>query len=106
AEEKVGCHPHLSRPPTRAEYEQYLAFSDVMLTATCAPELSGAADFYRAAAARGVRLNAGHSNATWDEIAAAHALGVRHVDHLFCAMSNYVSLRTRFGTPMRAGMLE
>jgi N-acetylglucosamine-6-phosphate deacetylase len=39
-------------------------------------------------------------------MAAAHALGVRHVDHLFCAMSNYVSVRSRTGTPMRGGMLE
>ena len=107
AEEKVGCHPkEPARPPTRAEYAQYLEYADTMLTATCAPELAGAADFYRDAAAKGVRLNAGHSNASWDETAAAHALGVRHVDHLFCAMSNYVSVRTRFGTPMRGGMME
>lgn len=106
AEEKVGCHPHLSRPPTRAEYEQYLAFADCMLVATCAPELDGAADFYDAARTRGVRLNAGHSNASWDEMADAFRRGVRHVDHFFCAMSNYVSLRSRFGTPMRGGMME
>jgi N-acetylglucosamine-6-phosphate deacetylase len=106
AEEKVGCHPHLSRPPTEGEYGQYLAYADVMLTATCAPELPGAAGFYRAAAAAGVRLNAGHSNCTWDEMRAAYDLGVRHVDHLFCAMSNYVSVRSRCGTPMRGGLLE
>ena len=109
AEDKVGCHPRdAARPPTPREYEQYLAFADdrTLLTATCAPELPGAAGFYRAAAARGVRLNAGHSNASWDEMAAAHALGVRHVDHFFCAMSNYVSIRSRFGPPMRGGMME
>ena len=42
-----------------------------MLTATCAPELPGAADFYRAASAKGIRLNAGHSNATWSEMVMA-----------------------------------
>ena len=94
------------RPPTPAEYEQYLEFADVMLTATCAPELPGAADFYRAAASKGVRLNAGHSNATWTEMAAAYELGVRHVDHLYCAMSSVSSLRERCGTPMQASMLE
>ena len=41
AEEKVGCHPHQARPPTRGEYEQYLAFSDTLLTATCAPNCPG-----------------------------------------------------------------
>jgi N-acetylglucosamine-6-phosphate deacetylase len=103
----VGCHPKdPARPPTPDEYEQYLEFADVMLTATCAPELPGAAEFYRAAAAKGVRLNAGHSNATWSEMAAAHALGLRHVDHLYCAMSSVSSLRERCGTPMQASMLE
>ena len=52
-EEKVGCHPKDSaRPPIPVEYEQYLEFADVLLTATCAPELPGAANFYRAAAAK------------------------------------------------------
>lgn len=106
-EEKVGCHPKdPARPPTPAEYEQYLEFADVLLTATCAPELPGAAGFYRAAASKGVRLNAGHSNATWTEMAAAYALGLRHVDHLYCAMSSVSSLRERCGTPMQASMLE
>jgi len=106
AEEKVGCHPRLTRPPARDEYVQYLAYGDTLLVATCAPELAGAADFYRDAAARGVRLNAGHSNASWEEMSAAFGLGVRHVDHFCCAMSNYVSVRPRFGTPYRAGMFE
>jgi N-acetylglucosamine-6-phosphate deacetylase len=106
-EEKVGCHPRdPARPPIPAEYEQYLEFADVLLTATCAPELPGAASFYRAAASKGVRLNAGHSNATWAEMAAAYDLGMRHVDHLYCAMSSVSSLRERCGTPMQASMLE
>ena len=106
AEEKVGCHPKSVRPPTRTEFEQYLSFADTILTATCAPELPGAADFYRAAAAKGIRLNAGHSNATWAEMAVAHRLGVRHVDHFYCAMSSVSSLRERCGTPMQASMME
>lgn len=106
-EDKVGCHPKdPARPPDRAEYEQYLEFADVMLTATCAPELPGAAEFFRAAAAKGIRLNAGHSNATWTEMADAYAQGMRHVDHLYCAMSSVSSLRERCGTPMQASMLE
>jgi N-acetylglucosamine-6-phosphate deacetylase len=106
-EEKVGCHAKdPARPPLPAEYEQYLEFADVMLTATCAPELPGALDFYRAASTRGIRLNAGHSNATWAEMAKAHELGVRHVDHFYCAMSSVSSLRERCGTPMQASMLE
>jgi N-acetylglucosamine-6-phosphate deacetylase len=56
-EEKVGCHPKdPARPPNPVEYDQYLEFADVLLTATCAPELPGAANFYRAAASKGVRV--------------------------------------------------
>jgi len=107
SEERVGCHPKdPARPPNPAEYEEYLEFADVMLTATCAPELPGAEDFFRAAASKGIRLNAGHSNATWTEMAAAYAQGMRHVDHLYCAMSSVASLRERCGTPMQASMLE
>jgi len=106
-EEKVGCHPRdAARPPVRAEYEQYLGFDGALLTATCAPELPGAMDFFRAAAAKAIRLNAGHSNATWTEMAEAYELGLRHVDHLYCAMSSVSSLRERCGTPMQASMLE
>src|SRR4029453_1901081 len=106
-EEKVGCHPkNPARPPDPDEYEQYLEFADVLLTATCAPELPGAAEFFRAAASKGIRLNAGHSNATWTEMAAAYEQGMRHVDHLYCAMSSVSSLRERCGTPMQASMLE
>jgi N-acetylglucosamine-6-phosphate deacetylase len=107
AEDKVGCHPRTTaRPPTKAEYEQYLGYADTILTATCAPELPGAVEFYKAANARGVRLNAGHSNATWGEMEAAYAHGVRHVDHFYCAMSSVPSLRVRCGTPMQASMAE
>jgi N-acetylglucosamine-6-phosphate deacetylase len=106
-EEKVGCHPkNPARPPDPDEYEQYLEFADVLLTATCAPELPGATEFFHAAASKGIRLNAGHSNATWTEMAAAYEQGMRHVDHLYCAMSSVSSLRERCGTPMQASMLE
>jgi N-acetylglucosamine-6-phosphate deacetylase len=106
-EERVGCHSKdPARPPNPAEYEQYLEFADVMLTATCAPELPGALHFFRAAASKGIRLNAGHSNATWTEMAGAYEQGMRHVDHLYCAMSSVSSVRERCGTPMQASMLE
>lgn len=105
-DEKIGCHPHLARPPTEAEYVEYLDHADHLLVATCAPELPGSSGFYQKAAAEGVRLNAGHSNATWAEMQVAYDLGVRHVDHFFCAMSNYVSTRSRVGTPMQGGMYE
>lgn len=106
-EDKVGCHPKApARPPTKNEYAEYLRYASSILVATCAPELPGACDFFRDAAALGVRLNAGHSNASWTEMAAAYQLGMRHVDHFYCAMSSVPGMRERFGVPMQASMAE
>ena len=106
-EDKVGCHPKApARAPTRGEYAEYLRYASTILVATCAPELPGAGDFFRDAAALGVRLNAGHSNASWTEMAAAFQLGMRHVDHFYCAMSSVPGMRERFGVPMQASMAE
>jgi N-acetylglucosamine-6-phosphate deacetylase len=102
-----GCHPgEPIRPPEPAEYDRYLAFADAITTATVAPELPGAEAFVRACVARGVRCNAGHSHATFDQTAAAIGWGVRHVDHLFCAMSDRAKLRAGQSFPMRGGLLE
>jgi len=102
-----GCHPAAPvRPPVRQEYEQYLAYADCITTATVAPELPGAEEFARACRAKGIRCNAGHSHATFDQMEAAVAWGVRHVDHLFCAMSDRARLRQTQAYPMRGGVME
>lgn len=105
--EAKGAHPgaHL-RPPVPAEYEQYLEYADAITTATVAPELPGAEAFVRACRARGIVCNAGHSHATFDQMEAAVGWGVRHVDHLFCAMSDRARLRQTQTYPMRGGVLE
>ena len=94
------------RPPVPAEYEQYLAFADSIVTATVAPELPGAEGFVRACRAKGVRCNAGHSHATFEQMEAAVGWGVRHIDHLFCAMSDRARLRQTQTYPMRGGVME
>ncbi|HXG08786.1 MAG TPA: amidohydrolase family protein, partial [Gemmataceae bacterium] len=107
AREARGCHPAGPvRPPVAAEYEQYLAYADCIVTATIAPELPGAEEFVRACRARGIRCNVGHSFATFDQMEAAIAWGVRHVDHLFCAMSDRARLRQSQTYPMRGGVME
>ena len=95
-----------SAPPIPAEYEQYLAFADSIVTATVAPELPGAEGFVRACRAKGVRCNAGHSHATFEQMEAAVGWGVRHIDHLFCAMSDRARLRQTQTYPMRGGVME
>lgn len=102
-----GCHPAADiRSPAPADFEDVLAYADCIVTASVAPELPGAEAFVRACRTRGVRCNAGHSHATFAEVEAAIGWGVRHVDHLFCAMSDRARLRATQAYPMRAGLLE
>lgn len=106
AAEARGCHPAGPvRPPSAAEYDQYLR-SGVIVRATVAPELPGAEAFVRACAERGVSTNVGHSYATFTQMEAARTWGVTHVDHLFCAMSDRARLRAQQTYPMRGGVLE
>jgi N-acetylglucosamine-6-phosphate deacetylase len=107
APEARGCHPAAAlRPPTADEYRQYLAYADCISTATVAPELPGAREFVLACRGHGIRCNAGHSYATFDQMLDAFAWGVRHVDHLFCAMSDRARLRQAQTYPMRGGVME
>ncbi len=106
AEDKVGCHSLSGRrSPEASEYEDYFA-SNLVRIATCAAELPGALDFYRAAAKHRCLITCGHSNASWPEMQQAYDCGMRHVDHFWCAMSNVASVRARLGVPMRGSMLE
>lgn len=107
AYEARGAHPGAEiRPPVPDEYEQYLAFADSIITATVAPELPGAEGFVHACRARGIRCNTGHSHATFAQMEAAVGWGVRHIDHIFCAMSDRARLRLTQTYPMRGGVLE
>jgi N-acetylglucosamine-6-phosphate deacetylase len=107
APEARGCHPaEALRPPRFDEYTAYLEYADCITTATVASELPGAEAFVRACRQRGVRCNAGHSYATFDQVEAALGWGVRHVDHLFCAMSDRARLRQTQPYPMRGGLME
>ena len=107
AAEARGCHPGASiRPPRPEEYNSYLNYADCITTATVAPELPGAEAYVRACHERGIRCNAGHSYSTFDQVEAAVGWGVRHVDHLFCAMSDRARLRQTQTYPMRGGLME
>jgi len=103
---KVGCHAiDGRRDPTPREYDRYFATGLVKI-ATCAAELPGAVEFYRAARRRGCLVTCGHSDATWTDMERGFAAGMRHVDHFWCAMSSVPSLRARYGTPLQGSMAE
>jgi N-acetylglucosamine-6-phosphate deacetylase len=48
----------------------------------------------------------GHSHCTFEQAEEAIRWGVRHVDHLFCAMSDRARLRQTQPFPMQAGLME
>lgn len=105
--EARGAHPGGPiRPPVEDEFLQYLEYADDLVTATVAPEVAGAKEFVQACTERGVRTNAGHSWATFDQMTEAIQWGVRHVDHLYCAMSDKSKLRQFQMYPMQGGVLE
>jgi len=106
ATEKIGAHPKgYERNPDPREYGPALA-RGIIKTATCAAELPGAVDFCRSARAAGCLVTCGHSNASWPEMAACFAVGLRHVDHFWDAMSSTESIRNRLGSPLRGSMAE
>jgi N-acetylglucosamine-6-phosphate deacetylase len=103
-----GCHPDqdfLTPAPENAEVFTGLA-GRMPLVITVAPEIPNAEWLVRTYSPRGVRFNAGHSHATFPQVEAAIGWGVRHVDHLFCAMSDRARLRQTQTFPMRAGVME
>jgi N-acetylglucosamine-6-phosphate deacetylase len=105
--EARGAHPGAAiRPPDAREYSQYLEYAEDLVAATVAPEIPGAKQFAQACCDRGVRLNVGHSWATFAQMEEAVSWGARHVDHLFCAMSDKGKLRQFQMYPMQGGVLE
>jgi N-acetylglucosamine-6-phosphate deacetylase len=105
--EAKGCHPgtELTQPKPN-ETEQLLRFASVIASATVAPELEGAEEYVRRCRHAGIHCNVGHSYATFEQMQAAIQWGVRHVDHLFCAMSDRAKLRLSQTYPMRGGLME
>ena len=103
-----GCHPDRDfLVPDAGNADAFTKLADTMpLVVTVAPEIENAEWLVRTYSGRGVRFNAGHSFATFPQVEAAVGWGVRHVDHLFCAMSDRARLRQTQTFPMRAGLME
>lgn len=100
---KAGAQdPKLMRTPTQADIKWILANASAISQITVAPELPGALEFIQAGAAAGIRMSAGHTEATADEIQKAVSAGVTKVTHLFNAMS----VASKKGLFRQAGVLE
>jgi N-acetylglucosamine-6-phosphate deacetylase len=85
-----GCHlPEYVRNPASEEVKALLEYSDVMRHITLAPELEGALEAVEQFADADISVAVAHSDATSDQVEAAVERGLRHVTHLYNAMSFY-----------------
>lgn len=104
---KRGCHlPQFIHNPEENEWRQILDRGPIA-SMTLAPELPGARRLIEELHRRGANANAGHSEALYQEVEEAADWGVRHVTHLYCAMTDAMNNRWR-GTPnpRSAGIVE
>ena len=85
---RAGAHdPAHLLPPDPATFERMLdAAGGTLRVITVAPELPGGIELVRQAAAAGVVVAVGHSDASHDEASAAFDAGASLVTHLFNAM--------------------
>jgi N-acetylglucosamine-6-phosphate deacetylase len=90
------------RNPNDGTVDQLLEHHDVIRMVSYAPELPGALELTARLAALGIVPAAGHSSAKEDEVAAAIALGLRHIIHIWSAQSTTV----REGPWRKPGLLE
>ncbi|HJW47054.1 MAG TPA: N-acetylglucosamine-6-phosphate deacetylase, partial [Lysobacter sp.] len=87
AESRKGVHdPHKFHTPDERELDLVASLGVGRTMVTLAPERFSA-DTLRALAARGVLVCAGHTAASYEQLRAAFAAGVRGVTHLFNAMT-------------------
>jgi N-acetylglucosamine-6-phosphate deacetylase len=100
--QKGALDPSCVRPPDDGSADEFLQFSDILRVFMLAPELPGASELVRAVAAAGVVPAAGHTMAQDTHMKAAMQLGLRHVTHLWSAMSMVV----REGPWRKPGVLE
>ncbi|TJY42177.1 N-acetylglucosamine-6-phosphate deacetylase [Cohnella pontilimi] len=77
-------------PPQAEWLEDWMRrFPGVIKLQTLAPESEGAADYIERLDRHGIVPSCGHTDATYDQIAAAAGHGLRHAVHTFNAMSPY-----------------
>jgi N-acetylglucosamine-6-phosphate deacetylase len=100
---KAGAqNPKLMWPPTVKERNWILSRASSISQITVAPELPGALELIETASAAGVKMSAGHTEASDENLRTAVAVGLGKVTHLFNAMSS----ASKQGLFRRAGTLE
>ncbi|MCZ6764316.1 MAG: N-acetylglucosamine-6-phosphate deacetylase [Alphaproteobacteria bacterium] len=83
---RLGAQPPFIALPDLTLIDRLAEIVDIQIV-TLAPEVDGAVELIRHLAGRGVAVQIGHSDATYDETLAALEAGARGFTHLFNAMS-------------------
>lgn len=99
---KGGQPPEYISDPDPAEYRAMLASTDCIRRWSAAPELPGAMEFARYAAARGVVVALAHTTADAEAVEEAFEAGFTHATHFYNAMTGV----HREGEYKRAGTVE
>ena len=73
--------------PLQDDYSYMFEYSDIIKTVTISPELEGAAQMTKALTEKGIMVSGGHDDGIYPEFIPAIKNGMRHVTHLYCAMS-------------------
>jgi N-acetylglucosamine-6-phosphate deacetylase len=84
--QRLGAQPPFAAAPDAQSILALHALAPLRVV-TLAPELPGALDAVRALVAHGIRVQLGHSAATYEQACAALACGASGFTHLFNAMS-------------------
>jgi N-acetylglucosamine-6-phosphate deacetylase len=100
--QKGALDPAAIRSPEDGSVEPLLAYADILRIFVVAPELPGALALIERLAALGIMPAAGHTSATDEDVAEAMRVGLRHVTHIWSAMSSTV----RRGPWRKPGVLE
>lgn len=100
---QVGAQdPGSIRVPSDGEYEQLLAWHEIIRIFTYAPELPDAQKITRRLKELGIVAAAGHSAAREEDVVPHFSLGLRHMIHIWSGQSTTV----REGPWRKPGMLE
>jgi N-acetylglucosamine-6-phosphate deacetylase len=100
--QKGALDPANIRRPDDGTADALLEHHDVIKIFVVAPEVPGAIPLVEKLARLGIVPSAGHSSAKDEEVAAAMRAGLRHVTHIWSAMSSTV----REGPWRKPGLLE
>lgn len=74
--------------PEKDDYTYIIENADVIKTVTISPELPGAAKMAKELTRVGILISGGHDDGIYPEFLPALDAGMRHLTHIYCAMSD------------------